>query len=282
MLLHKDRYSTTGVPTRKLGVVVHDSESGDGSGPVLIELLKRPGDRKLPWHQPGPLLRLRLRGGHRRQRRLHRDRRRHRRAVSRAAAQQELVVDLHAGARVADHRGMARPAVVQPHPRRREVHRRQVPHRRVSALQGRCTRAPGRRRRVLRARRRLERVGPDRPHRPRPQLPVARARRRDREAHRPTPPAPTTRHPRHGGPRARHRRHQGPAHGSGIRQPAVRLGRHLDPPHRQRGRVRQLYQPNRPEYRLFELHPKWNTLAVPYLLTIEQIRGYVGGEKISL
>jgi hypothetical protein len=44
----------------------------------------------------------------------------------------------------------------------------------------------------------------------------------------------------------------------------------------------QLYQPNRPEYRLFELHPKWNTLAVPYLLTIEQIRGYVGGEKISL
>lgn len=52
MLLHPDRFSTSGVQTRKNGVVIHDSESGDGSCAVLIELLKRPGDRVIPGSNP--------------------------------------------------------------------------------------------------------------------------------------------------------------------------------------------------------------------------------------
>ena len=46
MLLHPDRYSTTGVPTKKVGIVVHDSESGDASYPTLLRLLQAPGDRE--------------------------------------------------------------------------------------------------------------------------------------------------------------------------------------------------------------------------------------------
>lgn len=45
--LHPDRYSSTGVSLRKRGVVIHDSESGDGSSASLIAALQRPGDRPL-------------------------------------------------------------------------------------------------------------------------------------------------------------------------------------------------------------------------------------------
>lgn len=45
MTLHPDRYSTSGVTLRKLGVVVHDSESGDGSSAALLSALASPGDR---------------------------------------------------------------------------------------------------------------------------------------------------------------------------------------------------------------------------------------------
>ncbi len=47
MLLHPDRYSTSGVTLRKMGVVVHDSESGDGSAQSLVAALQRPGDRPI-------------------------------------------------------------------------------------------------------------------------------------------------------------------------------------------------------------------------------------------
>lgn len=47
MSLHRDRYSTTGVQTRKRGAVLHTSESGDGSASSLVRMLSRPGDRPL-------------------------------------------------------------------------------------------------------------------------------------------------------------------------------------------------------------------------------------------
>lgn len=46
-VLHPERYSRTGVLLRKLGVVVHDAESGDGAAQTLIRLLQTPGDRQL-------------------------------------------------------------------------------------------------------------------------------------------------------------------------------------------------------------------------------------------
>lgn len=45
--VHPERFSTTGVTTRKLGVVLHTSESGDGSYAALRNAVTRPGDRKL-------------------------------------------------------------------------------------------------------------------------------------------------------------------------------------------------------------------------------------------
>ena len=45
MAAHRDRYSTTGVSLRKAGVVIHDSETGDGSALNLIAAMQRPGDR---------------------------------------------------------------------------------------------------------------------------------------------------------------------------------------------------------------------------------------------
>ncbi len=45
ILLHPDRYSLTGTVARKTGIVVHDSESSDGSFSSLFDYLKRPGDR---------------------------------------------------------------------------------------------------------------------------------------------------------------------------------------------------------------------------------------------
>lgn len=44
MLLHDDRYYPTTTLTKR-GVVVHDSESGDGSSSNLINVLRRPGDK---------------------------------------------------------------------------------------------------------------------------------------------------------------------------------------------------------------------------------------------
>lgn len=51
VLLHPERYSTT-TKVRKLGVVVHDSESGDSSSANLVNALKSPGDRPSVGH-PG-------------------------------------------------------------------------------------------------------------------------------------------------------------------------------------------------------------------------------------
>lgn len=47
MILNSERYTTTGVLLRKLGVVIHDSESGDGSSASLVRALQSPGDRVL-------------------------------------------------------------------------------------------------------------------------------------------------------------------------------------------------------------------------------------------
>lgn len=44
MILNKDRYYPTSTIVKR-GVVIHDSESGDGSTANLISLLQRPGDR---------------------------------------------------------------------------------------------------------------------------------------------------------------------------------------------------------------------------------------------
>ncbi len=43
-LVHPDRWNTT-VSTRKSGVVIHDSETGDGSYAALIAVMTRPGER---------------------------------------------------------------------------------------------------------------------------------------------------------------------------------------------------------------------------------------------
>lgn len=43
-MLHPDRFNPTSI-TRKAGVVVHDSESGDGSSDTLLKALASPGDR---------------------------------------------------------------------------------------------------------------------------------------------------------------------------------------------------------------------------------------------
>lgn len=50
--LHPDRYSTTGVSLRKLGVVVHDAESPDDRSTSLILALSRPGDRVIEGSNP--------------------------------------------------------------------------------------------------------------------------------------------------------------------------------------------------------------------------------------
>jgi hypothetical protein len=47
LTVHTSRYSTTGVVARKLGVVVHDSESGDGSFQALLNVLQSPGLRPI-------------------------------------------------------------------------------------------------------------------------------------------------------------------------------------------------------------------------------------------
>lgn len=47
MILHPDRYSTSNVAKRKLGIVVHDAESPDDATDSLIRLLAQPGDRWL-------------------------------------------------------------------------------------------------------------------------------------------------------------------------------------------------------------------------------------------
>lgn len=52
MLLHPDRYSTSNVALTKHGVVVHDSESGDGTHDVLLRLLQSPGDRLILGSSP--------------------------------------------------------------------------------------------------------------------------------------------------------------------------------------------------------------------------------------
>ena len=52
ILLHRDRYSTSGVVTRKAGVVIHDNEGPDGSSQALIAFLQRPGDRPLAGSNP--------------------------------------------------------------------------------------------------------------------------------------------------------------------------------------------------------------------------------------
>ena len=52
MAAHKDRYSTSGVSLRKQGVVIHDSETGDGSAENLILAMQRPGDRPIEGSNP--------------------------------------------------------------------------------------------------------------------------------------------------------------------------------------------------------------------------------------
>jgi hypothetical protein len=47
MHLHPDRYTTSGVSIRKLGVVIHTNEGPDSSGPGLDAYMARPGDRPL-------------------------------------------------------------------------------------------------------------------------------------------------------------------------------------------------------------------------------------------
>lgn len=47
MILHPDRYTTSGVQRIKAGVVVHTNEGPDGSGPSLDGYVIRPGDRPL-------------------------------------------------------------------------------------------------------------------------------------------------------------------------------------------------------------------------------------------
>lgn len=47
VLLHADRYSTSGVTLRKAGVCIHTNEGPDGSGTSLLRYLQRPGDRPL-------------------------------------------------------------------------------------------------------------------------------------------------------------------------------------------------------------------------------------------
>lgn len=48
--VHPDRYSLSKVVRRKLGVVIHTSESGDTSHDALVALMARPGDR--PYTKP--------------------------------------------------------------------------------------------------------------------------------------------------------------------------------------------------------------------------------------
>lgn len=45
--VHPDRYTLSGVNRRKAGVIIHTSESGDGSYPALVAAFARPGDRPL-------------------------------------------------------------------------------------------------------------------------------------------------------------------------------------------------------------------------------------------
>ena len=52
MAAHRDRYSTTGVTLRKEGVVIHDSETGDGSAVNLIAAMQKPGDRLIAGSNP--------------------------------------------------------------------------------------------------------------------------------------------------------------------------------------------------------------------------------------
>lgn len=47
VLLHPDRFSTSGVSIRKVGCCLHTNEGPDGSGASLLRYLQRPGDRPL-------------------------------------------------------------------------------------------------------------------------------------------------------------------------------------------------------------------------------------------
>lgn len=281
MLLHKDRYSTSGVQTRKNGVVVHDSESGDGSGPVLIELLKRPGDRQLPGTNPPRF----YGSGYA--------------AVTDGNGGYIEIADATAGPYHApplnktwwsicipgrasqthdewldqlsyNHiRGVAKYIVDKSKIDGFPLHKLDS-HGLLAGDRGYCGHAD-----VSNAWGQTDHTDPGR------NFPwdVLAAEIAKLAAPTPLPPPtfPTTedhvhvivaiKDPRTG---AAYDNRRFAWDGISIRHIA------------NEDEFVQLYQPNRPEYRLFELHPKWNTLAVPYLLTIEQIRGYVGGEKISL
>ena len=50
--VHSERYSTSNVVRRKRGVVIHNSESGDGSYFSLRNLVTRPGDRLIEKSNP--------------------------------------------------------------------------------------------------------------------------------------------------------------------------------------------------------------------------------------
>jgi len=52
MAVHLDRFSTSGVQTRKMGVVIHDSESPDGSYASLARFVTLPGDRLIAGSNP--------------------------------------------------------------------------------------------------------------------------------------------------------------------------------------------------------------------------------------
>lgn len=282
MLLHKDRYSTTGVPTRKLGVVVHDSESGDGSAAVLIELLKRPGDRPLPGTNP-----VRYYGsGYA--------------AVTDGNGGYIEIADATAGPYHAPPLNKNWWSICMPGRASQTTeewldqlsynHIRGVAkfivdkskidgfpleklnsHGLLAGDRGYCGHAD-----VSNAWGQTDHTDPGR------NFPwhVLAAEIAKLTAPLPPPPPPdipdmedhvhvivAIKDPRTG---QAYDNRRFAWDGISIRHIA------------NEDEFTQLYQPNRPEYRLFELHPKWNTLAVPYLLTIEQIRGYVGGEKISL
>lgn len=51
-LLHPERYSLSNVVSRKLGVVVHTSESNDDTQAVVLRLLASPGDRVIEGSSP--------------------------------------------------------------------------------------------------------------------------------------------------------------------------------------------------------------------------------------
>lgn len=283
MLLHPDRYTRSNVQARKNGVVIHDSESGDGSCAVLIELLKRPGDRVIPGSNPPR----RYGSGYA--------------AVTDGNGGYIEIADATAGpyhapplnknwwsicipgraAQTRDEwldqlsynhiRGVAKYVVAKAAIDGFPLTKIDF-HGLLAGDRGYCSHAD-----VSQAWGQTDHTDPGKNF---PwdilQLEIQALITPD-----PPPPPTPTEDPVHIIVAIKNPDDHSPE-GSALDNRRFAWDgisiRHIV----NEDEFVQLYQPNHPEYRLFELHPKWNTLAVPYLLTIEQIRGYVGGEKISL